>query len=224
MITITENMYLAINAAVVVFYILMFLLGYHKGILRTIINLVGTLAAVYAAWLLAPILGDFAHLFPREWTPMQGTAMSSAVYGFCNEVLWFLILYAIMKIMIALIESIAKGVQKVPGLHMLSSVAGGIFHVAIGLVWTLIFCILLELPVVRGGNEAVNHTLLGFVRDKVQETASEYVTPFMNADAFGALFSDAKNLKQEQEESIRTWLQEHGYAIEKLNDVVGDSE
>ncbi len=224
MVVITESMYIWIDVALVLFYALMCFLGYRKGILRTVIDLVGTAAVIYLSWLLAPILSDFAHIFPSDFAPMQDTVMSSAVYQFCNELLWFLILFVILKIILALLENIAKGIQSIPGLHFISSILGGIFHVIIGLLWTLVFCIVLSLPVFEGGDAAINGTLLGTVRTAVNEIASTYVEPFMDTEAFSTLFEDATELKEDQQETIRKWLIDHGYTEEKFDQVVEESQ
>lgn len=211
MITISESMFTVISLLLIAFYILMFFMGYRKGIIRALIDLAGTVAAVWIAWMLAPVLSDFAHLWPREWTPMQDTVMAGAVYQFANELLLFILLFALMKVMIALLENIARGVEMLPGIHLVSSLLGGVFQLLVAVVWTLIFCVILGLPVFTNGNEAISGSLIGTVRDAAGAVSSAYIAPFMDSEAFGEFFEDAGNLQDDSREAIRGWLQEHGY-------------
>ena len=52
--TISESFFPLISIILLGFYILMFFLGYRKGIVRALIDLVGTIAAVWLAWTIAP--------------------------------------------------------------------------------------------------------------------------------------------------------------------------
>lgn len=223
MITISESLYGVISAVLIAFYILMFFLGYRKGIIRALIDLVGTVAAVWIAWMAAPAISDFAHVWPREWVPMQDTVMAGAVYQFVNELVLFIILFVLMKVMIALLENIARGIDMVPGIHFVSSLLGGVFQLAVAVLWTLIFCVILGLPVFTNGTDAVNRTLIGTVRDAAGAVSSSYIAPFMDSDAFGEFFENTGNLPEESRDAIRQWLKDHGYDEKHIDEAVPEA-
>ena len=216
--TISESFFPLISVILLGFYILMFFLGYRKGIVRALIDLVGTIAAVWLSWTIAPVFSDFAHLWPREWTPLQDTAMAGAVYQFANEVFLFLLVFILLKVVIALIEYIARGIEVLPGIHMLSGILGGVFQIVVAVVWTLILTVFLSLPIFTNGNDAIDHSLLGTVRDIANVVSDEYIAPFMDSEAFGELFENAGELQDDSREAIRGWLEDHGYDTEHIDE------
>ncbi|MCH4019848.1 MAG: CvpA family protein [Erysipelotrichaceae bacterium] len=218
MITIPDAAFLIVDVVLACFYVLMFALGWQKGILRAVINLAGTLASVWIAWLLAPILSDFVHLLPRSAAAMQNTAIANAAYQFSNELIWFLIVFAALKIIFALLENIAKGIQRIPGIHMISSILGALFQTGAAIIWTLVFCVILSLPLFANGNAVIQGTLIGTVENKVSEVAGPYIEPFTRTDAFLELFQDANGLQSQQRETIRKWLQEHNYDSSQIDE------
>ena len=72
--TISESFFPLISVILLGFYILMFFLGYRKGIVRALIDLVGTIAAVWLSWTIAPVplkspCGNGVSPSMRRWPP-----------------------------------------------------------------------------------------------------------------------------------------------------------
>lgn len=99
--TISSNSFIYINVGIVVFFVCMFILGYHKGVVRTLINIFGTLLGLWIASILGPVCADYAHIWNDTWTPLQGTIFTESLSSFLNEMVWFLLVFIIIKIFFA---------------------------------------------------------------------------------------------------------------------------
>lgn len=217
MFTIPTSMYLVVNVIIILIAILCAYIGYREGLVSAIINLVGSIAAIYVAWLIAPILSGFVNIVPRSLAPLQdNTLMASAAYQFVNEAAWFIIAFIILKIIVFLLSMIAKDIHKIPGFHLISGITGAIFETALAIVWVLVICVVLSLPIFTNGTDVINNTWLGDIRSFVGNISEEYVEPFMNSDAFNEFIEDAENIPDEQREIIRQWLEEHGYDTSEI--------
>lgn len=211
MITIASKYYMYISIGLAVFYIWMFIHGWKRGILVSLVRFAGSLASIWAGWVASPVLAEFFSIWPKKYTPMQDTALASSVYGFVNELAWFLVIFLILQIIIGIIESLARKAQKTRGIHALSALFGGVFKLCSAAVWTIVFCAVLSLPVFANGTDVVNNTLLGTVKTKVMEVTDKYVEPYLSSDSFRKLSEDISDLPEKERNELRQWLQDNGY-------------
>ena len=213
MITISENLFGLIGVGTILFYIIMFAIGWHKGIIRAAIDLVGTIVAVWLSWLAAPAFAEFISLWPSSMTPLQGTPVEGIIYTFINEICIFFLVFVILKIMIALLENLCREIRFLPGINLLASAAGGVFQLVVGVLWTLVLSAVLSMPVFVNGRALIEHTVIGRVCAIASEVATDYVEPFVKSEEFGEIVDGASDLQAVSQDAIRAWFAEHGDEI-----------
>lgn len=223
MITISNSMFALVGLGMILFYIVMFAIGWQKGIFRAAIDLFGTLAAIWLAWLAAPALAEFLSIWPHDWTPLQATPAADIVYMFMNEVCLFFLVFLVLKVLIALFENICKSVKYVPGINLLASAAGGIFQLGVAVLWTLVLSAILSMPLFTNGRDLVNNTVIGRVCDLAEEVSAGYLEPFMQSEAFGEIVNGASDLQGASADAIRAWFAEHGQDLAGFEIYTGEA-
>lgn len=216
--TIQSTSFLYINISIVLFFFIMCILGYKKGIIRTAINFIGTLASLWISTLLAPVCADYAHIWKEEWTPLQDSPLKEAVYAFLNEMIWVVLLFILIKIFFAFLEHFAKGLQNIPVLGTVSSLLGAVLHALTGVVWILIFAVILNLPVFTNGKEVIQGTFLNPIIKVTDTVTKNHIQPLLESQAFDSWIKDAGALQDNQREVIKNWLETHGYSTESVGE------
>lgn len=217
--TISTDHFIYINIGIAVFFIGMFITGYRKGIVRSLINIFGTAVGLWIACVVGPICAEYAHIWNDAWTPLKDTPMQETLSVFLNEIIWFLLMFIIVKIFFAFMEHFVKVLKNIPVLGTLSSVFGGILHMLTGIIWMMILCVILGLPCFTNGEEVIQGTWLNPVRSTVNAITRDTVQPWMESQAFDSLIHDAGQLQQEQRDTIKQWLKTHGYSQEAVEEV-----
>ena len=214
MIQITEQFYTPINIGILAVMGLLAFLGYRKGFLLQLISFSGTVVSGWGSYVLSPLLAKYIQLFPRSMNPMEDTVLSEAAYRYVNQAAWFFLVFLMFRIVFFLLGMFAKSLQKVPVIKEVSKCIGGAVGVVEAFVWLFLLTIALNTPVFDGGHEAIDQTGLKYVRDSANFVLNEYVSDYIDSDAFGQLFEDAKGLSEAQRMQIENWMIAHGYLQE----------
>lgn len=209
--TVSVQTVTVVNVIILVFYVLMALIGYYKGIVRSLTELLGSLVVGYVAWLICPVISNYIHVLPRSLIPMQNTVFASAVNQYMNELIWFIILFVVGQVIVALFGTVMKGAKDVPGIHFASGILGSLFHLCIAVVWTMAFCVILSLPMVKNGNQIIDNTLLSPIQKIVTTVAYPYMKPYIQSFSVSEFIENGNALTEKNRALITEWLESHGY-------------
>ncbi len=212
-------MILAANAGFVLLMIALMVSGYKNGLVFSLLNCLGWIAAFLAAYLFSPAASQALTIYPLALTPMNETAFGPVFQQMFNQLAWFVLIAAIVKLICFLLKPIAKGFVKIPVLGFFNRIAGALFGVVNMWIWTSIICIVLQLPVFEWGKEVIDGSLLksaSLVSDVIAEKIqleSEDVNELMN------MVSQFQNLDEESVHQIREIFEQFGITqmqIDKL--------
>ena len=117
---IPENCYIYISILVAAIYLAFIIIGYHKGFLYELVNMVYTVLALAAAWFASPV---FAKVFPLIDLNKMGTEamMLNKLIDLNNTVniaAYFLIIFLILKVLYIFISLILKSINKIGRAHV----------------------------------------------------------------------------------------------------------
>lgn len=214
MIEITEQLYTPINIGMAVLILILAFLGYKKGFLLQVISFAGTIMSGWGSYVISPLLAKYIQLFPKDMNPMEDTILSEAAYRYINQAAWFFLLFLLFRVVFFFLGLFAKTLQKVPVIKEISKVIGAAVGAVEALIWLFLLTIALNTPFFTNGHAAVEGTALRYVRDTANYVLNEYAADYIDADAFGQLFQDARGLSESQRQKIEQWMITHGYLEE----------
>lgn len=206
-----------INIAVIVFYIFFLLRGARRGFLLQILSTFGTLAAFLASWRYCGFASGYYRLFPQKLNPMTNVPLvGDAVYSYLNQIIWFVALFLIIRLVFMILEKLVSGISELPVVREVSGLLGALFGGVAATVWILVICTVLYTPIVKNGKDVAGNTLIGTISRKTSEIVTQVAGPISTSEVFSKLYTNAKDLNDKDKEFLENWLSEHG--LEPLDD------
>lgn len=214
MFTLQENWAIYFSAFVVIFFILKAAQGYNTGILRRLIGLVGSIISYWIAWILCGVFAKYINIVSAKSLGLSGTPFEAIAKTYVNQIAWFILLFLVLRILFFMVDRIAKGVHKVPGLHAVSALLGAAFGVLEAFVWIVVITVLLHTPLFKNGSYIVENSLIKQVNQVTEMVAKDYLGPLFSSEGFSKLGEDTKSLTDLQRNAVENWLKENGFVEE----------
>ena len=214
MFTLQENWAIYFSAFVVIFFILKAAQGYNTGILRRLIGLVGSIISYWIAWILCGVFAKYINIISVKSLGLSGTPFEAIAKTYVNQIAWFILLFLVLRILFFVVDRIAKGVHKVPGLHAVSALLGAVFGVLEAFVWMVVITVLLHTPLFKNGSYIVENSLIKQVNQETEMVAKDYLGPLFSSEGFSKMEEDTKSLTDLQRNAVENWLKENGFVEE----------
>ena len=214
MFTLQENWAIYFSAFVVIFFILKAAQGYNTGILRRLIGLVGSIISYWIAWILCGVFAKYINIISVKSLGLSGTPFEAIAKTYVNQIAWFILLFLVLRILFYVVDRIAKGVHKVPGLHAVSALLGAAFGVLEAFVWMVVITVLLHTPLFKYGSYIVENSLIKQVNQVTEMVAKDYLGPLFSSEGFSKIGEDTKSLTDLQRNAVENWLKENGFVEE----------
>lgn len=207
MIELNESIVIVLNLCALLLAIYFIFQGFRKGILRSLLSLVGTILCFYLSWMLSEHIGNAFPLIQNTSTDILIQQMSGEIYTFANRVIWFVIVFIILRIICFVLDFILKSIHKIPGVHFVSSILGMLFGLVETVVWILLLCIFIESPIFAHGSKMVDESVLGAIKDLVTPISQQLFEPVIKTDAYSKIIDDINSISEDKIENIKTWLE-----------------
>ncbi len=214
MFTLQENWAIYFSAFVVIFFILKAAQGYNTGILRRLIGLVGSVISYWIAWILCGVFAKYINIVSVKSLGISGTPFEAIAKTYVNQIAWFILLFLVLRILFFVVDRIAKGVHKVPGLHAVSALLGAAFGILEAFVWMVVITVLLHTPLFKNGSYIVENSLIKQVNQVTELVAKDYLGPLFSSEGFSKIGEDTKSLTDLQRNAVENWLKENGFVEE----------
>lgn len=214
MFTLQENWAIYFSAFVVLFFVLKAAQGYNTGILRRLIGLVGSIISYWIAWILCGVFAKYINIISVKSLGLSGTPFEAIAKTYVNQIAWFILLFLVLRILFFMVDRIAKGVHKVPGLHAVSALLGAAFGVLEAFVWMVVITVLLHTPLFKNGSYIVENSLIKQVNQVTEMVAKDYLGPLFSSEGFSKMEEDTKSLTDLQRNAVENWLKENGFVEE----------
>ena len=214
MFTLQENWAIYFSAFVVIFFVLKAAQGYNTGILRRLIGLVGSIISYWIAWILCGVFAKYINIISVKSLGLAGTPFEAIAKTYVNQIAWFILLFLVLRILFFVVDRIAKGVHKVPGLHAVSALLGAAFGVLEAFVWMVVITVLLHTPLFKNGSYIVENSLIKQVNQVTEMVAKDYLGPLFSSEGFSKMEEDTKSLTDLQRNAVENWLKENGFVEE----------
>ncbi len=214
MFTLQENWAIYFSAFVVIFFILKAAQGYNTGILRRLIGLVGSVISYWIAWILCGVFAKYINIVSVKSLGISGTPFEAIAKTYVNQIAWFILLFLVLRMLFFVVDRIAKGVHKVPGLHAVSALLGAAFGILEAFVWMVVITVLLHTPLFKNGSYIVENSLIKQVNQVTELVAKDYLGPLFSSEGFSKIGEDTKSLTDLQRNAVENWLKENGFVEE----------
>ena len=214
MFTLQENWAIYFSAFVVIFFVLKAAQGYNTGILRRLIGLLGSIISYWIAWILCGVFAKYINIISVKSLGLSGTPFEAVAKTYVNQIAWFILLFLVLRILFFMVDRIAKGVHKVPGLHAVSALLGAAFGVLEAFVWMVVITVLLHTPLFKNGSYIVENSLIKQVNQVTEMVAKDYLGPLFSSEGFSKIGEDTKSLTDLQRNAVENWLKENGFVEE----------
>ena len=192
---ISESLFFIFDIAVIAVYLLCMISAYRKGFIFELVSLVSLIVSIFAGFVLAPVLAD---KYPLVSLSQAGyTAMMLEPY--IDTVLYFVIVFVILRIVYFLLSPIFKSISKIPFLGFFNRILGILMGFINATITIAILSTLLLLPIFDNGLEVRNKTLIKQV-NAMTDQATRIILENVDMEKIARI-----DIKQAEDITISFW-------------------
>ena len=194
---------LIVNIAVIVIYAYSIIKAYKSGFLYEVLYLLLTIGSFWLALRLNPILCNlFPLLKPEHFTEVLMIALIPRF----NQILWFLIVVILLRLIVLFFLPAFKKVSDVPLLGSVNKLLGVALGIINATILVFLISMFLTLPLVKNGPALREKTIL----KPINELTNQGITYLMSRVDIEELEENVKDMDQK----FQQWLQEQVDAAE----------
>lgn len=210
-----------LNAVLVVFLIFMIFRGYKKGMLLQVVGLVSTFVSLVIAWIFADVFVGVYRFVSYDGTSI--TKVDTFLSTEANKLIWFLILFILIRILMMVLTPIAALISKLPLIKQVNSVLGGLFSVVSFFIYTILIVYFLTLPIVKNGQTIIDNTFLEPIQSTVVPVLS-FVDDVVEDNLALQSLIDNRGLSLEQKQSLIDLLSDNGFSQAEIREFLEHNE
>ena len=198
------------NGGFIVLMISCLIVGYKNGLVLSLLNCLGSVVALVAGFVLSATASKILMLYPLSLTPMNDTPFGPVFQEMLNQVTWFVLIVACVKLVCVLLKPLAKGLKKIPVLGFFNQLAGAAFGLVNMWIYSSVLCMIFAIPSFPWGTVVLEDSLFkstslftDLIVEKI-EIDEEVVQNLMNQ------INQLQNLDDETIQQIQNVLSEYG--------------
>lgn len=187
-----------LDIIILVVLIISFIVGYLRGFVDRALNLVTSIIMLLIAWWGSKGLAPFFNL----WSGMDDPLLSQLIAPLIGRVIAFIVIYLVLALIRLALFAIFKPVirhlkEMISLVNFADSVLGGIFNVIKSFFIVYLALLVVSLPIVNNGRQAIEDSFLGSL---VVKTVPSLTTSVM---AFGEQFENLSQISQQADEGMQ---------------------
>lgn len=144
-----------LNLALIILYLAFIVIGYKNGLILQIVDLVYNILALFIGYFLAPIL---ASRFPI--VKLDEVYMALKLNVLMDTLIYMIIVFILLKLLYLIIKPLFGFVSKIPLIGFVNDIGGALMGIVNATIVVLLFCMLLNTPLFKNGNEIKEKTYL----------------------------------------------------------------
>lgn len=198
-----------ITPILIVWLILSLWIGYKRGLLLQLYNLLALFAVVLFAWVLSEPFAKVFTIFKPDVGAFNQTAIEELILTRINSALWFVILFIGISLLIALLRPLIKAIGKIPGFKTINSFFGALFALIGYYITVLILILLLSTPLITNGQTVVDESGLLYVK-QYSSVFFDYASVRLEENVAIQKMISGEELSLSDSASIREWMLSQG--------------
>ena len=144
-----------LNLALIILYLAFLVIGYKNGLILQIVDLVYNILALFIGYFLAPILASH---FPI--VKLDEVYMALKLNVLMDTLIYMIIVFILLKLLYLIIKPLFGFVSKIPLIGFVNDIGGALMGIVNATIVVLLFCMLLNTPLFKNGNEVKEKTYL----------------------------------------------------------------
>lgn len=144
-----------LNLALIILYLAFVVIGYKNGLILQIVDLVYNILALFIGYFLAPILASH---FPIA--KLDEAYMALKLNVLMDTLIYMIIVFILLKLLYLIIKPLFGFVSKIPLIGFVNDIGGALMGIVNATIVVLLFCMLLNTPLFKNGNEVKEKTYL----------------------------------------------------------------
>ena len=144
-----------LNLALIILYLAFIVIGYKNGLILQIVDLVYNILALFIGYFLAPILASH---FPI--VKLDEVYMALKLNVLMDTIIYMIIVFILLKLLYLIIKPLFGFVSKIPLIGFVNDIGGALMGIVNATIVVLLFCMLLNTPLFKNGNEIKEKTYL----------------------------------------------------------------
>ncbi|MDP2813694.1 MAG: CvpA family protein [Erysipelotrichaceae bacterium] len=198
-----------VTPVLIIWLVLSLWIGYKRGFLLQLYNLLALFAAVLFAWILSEPFAKVFTIFKPDVGAFNQTAIEEIIQIRINSALWFVILFIAISLLIMLGRPLIKAIGKIPGLKTINSFFGAVFALLGCYITVLILILLLSTPLITNGQTVFEESGLSVVK-QYSSVFFDYASDRFEENAAIQKMISGETLTGADSASIRDWLLSQG--------------
>lgn len=203
--SIPSEYFIYINAAIIVLYIILAIIGYKKGFLYELLALVYSFASIFVSWLFSPVLASSIPIISLENASEELSLINKMINieKLFNEAIYFVLIFLALKLFYIVLSLVFKKVNKVPVIGSFNKVFGIVIGILNATLITIVVSMLLTLPIISNGKEVINNTLFKYINTYT----NKFVSIIIDNYDISSIEETYKDFDAEAiREQLKTWL------------------
>ena len=144
-----------LNLALIILYLAFIVIGYKNGLILQIVDLVYNILALFIGYFLALILASH---FPI--VKLDEVYMALKLNVLMDTLIYMIIVFILLKLLYLIIKPLFGFVSKIPLIGFVNDIGGALMGIVNATIVVLLFCMLLNTPLFKNGNEVKEKTYL----------------------------------------------------------------
>jgi len=165
MFTLPTYVFTYLDVALVLFLLLGLINGFRRGLLLSLIDLIGLILALWLSFRFAPTLAEMIPLMRASEVVSQFPLLGLLLLQQINTIMWFFILFAAISLILLLIKPMFKAINKVPIVGGVNQILGALLGALKTLFMLWLLSLLLYTPLFNNGKALVEASYLRFYRE-----------------------------------------------------------
>ncbi len=199
---ISSSYFIYVNLVLLILYLTSLIVGYKNGLILQIVDLIFNIVALFVAYFISPILASH---FPL--VKLDEVYMALNLNTLIDMLIYIVIVFLILKIVYILIKPLFASVSKIPLVGFVNRIGGALVGIINATIIVLLFCMLLNTPIFKNGQDIKNGTYLKVVNN-LSYKALEFSMDHINIDLISKEIKDF-NI-DESRTAFEKWLEEQG--------------
>lgn len=215
---ISENLFPLVNIIMAIWLIVSLVMGYKQGLIWGILRILGVVASIFVSWILADGIASIINLYPKALAPFSETNVGDIVYTRLNYYLWFLVIFIVCIIILAIIKPVFKAITEIPIVKEVNGILGAVLGGLESFIFFMVLTMVLNGALVKNGKDVIENTAFKYVQG-----ASEALSTILNNSmsenvAIQKMISDPLSLTEEDIKSIIDWLSKSKVSSETIRE------
>lgn len=194
--------------------------GYKVGFVTKLIEFFSTLICIILAWFLSNIISDEIAIMPKEYVSISGTSIDEVFYHAVNEILVFLILFIIFRILIIFIRPIFKKINWIPLVGLVNKIGGAFMGALQAFLILVMMCIILSSPLFINGNQVLKESKLVYVNNIAKSILSTISNRYNEMESIQKMQSSSEVMEDQDIQNIRDWLEQYEFDDSEQDDII----